>query len=179
MDAPRGRRATRTPSRADMLIHRRGPFPSARCPAFGVTRCDLVVMRVTRRIRVAGVAGLAGLIALGALAACRGQERALGAAPAASPPLGDVPQMLNAQPPFRYPAELYDRRVQGDVMLRLHVDARGQVRPESTTIVTSSGYPAFDSAAVAGTRELTFTPAVRKGRAIGRSIRFPVWFRSP
>ena len=123
-------------------------------------------------------------------AACGGGERA-GALreSAALPPArladaseladGSVPRMLNVEPPFRYPTELYARKVQGNVTLRLHVDSTGRVRPESTSVVTSSGYAALDSAAVQGASSLRFAPAVREGRPVGRSIRFPVFFRHP
>lgn len=87
--------------------------------------------------------------------------------------------MLNEEPPFRYPNELYARQVQGNVMLRLHVDSAGRVAAESTTVVTSSGYPALDSAALHGSAALRFVPAMRGGRPVGRTIRFPVHFRHP
>lgn len=118
--------------------------------------------------------------------ACGGRERgdppafpAARAADADELASGTVPRMLNAEPPFRYPAELWAQKVQGNVTLRLHVDSAGHVRPESTTVVASSGHLALDSAAVRGSAALTFAPAVRDGRPIGRSIRFPVHFRHP
>jgi protein TonB len=92
---------------------------------------------------------------------------------------GSVPRMLNVEPPFRYPTELYARKVQGNVTLRLHVDSTGRVRPESTSIVSSSGYSALDSAAIRGAVALRFAPAMRDGHPVGRSIRFPVLFRHP
>jgi len=92
---------------------------------------------------------------------------------------GSVPRMLNVEPPFRYPTELYARKVQGNVTLRLHVDSTGRVRPESTSIVSSSGYSALDSAAIRGASALRFAPAMRDGHPVGRSIRFPVLFRHP
>jgi protein TonB len=131
--------------------------------------------------------------ALGA-AACRGAEHGMRetAVPRERAPLpaarvadaaelasGTVPRMLNAEPPFRYPAELYARRVQGNVMLRLHVDSTGRVHPDSTSIVASSGIPALDSAAVRGAAALEFAPAVRDGHPVGLTIRFPVHFRHP
>ena len=126
---------------------------------------------------------LAAAVALG----CRGRERTAGAAnlPAVRAAdtselaAGTVPRMLNSEPPFRYPAELWAQRVQGNVTLRLHVDSAGRVRPESTTVATSSGYPLLDSAAVRGSTALTFAPAVRDGRPVAQSIRFPVHFRHP
>jgi TonB family protein len=92
---------------------------------------------------------------------------------------GSVPRMLNPEPPFRYPRELYAQKVQGNVTLRLHVDSAGRVAAESTSVVVSSGFAALDSAAVRGSAALTFAPAMRGGRPVGRSIRFPVHFRHP
>ena len=121
--------------------------------------------------------------------ACRGGEHAVLRDGTALPPArlanasdlaeGTVPRMLNVEPPFRYPTELYARKVQGNVTLRLHVDSTGRVRPESTSIVTSSGFAALDSAAVHGAAALRFAPALRDGHPVGRSIRFPVLFRHP
>ncbi|WP_025409973.1 energy transducer TonB [Gemmatirosa kalamazoonensis] len=123
------------------------------------------------------------------LGACGGGEHAVLRDGTALPPArlanaadlaeGTVPRMLNVEPPFRYPTELYARKVQGDVTLRLHVDSTGRVRPESTSVIASSGYAALDSAAVRGAAALRFAPAVRDGRPVGRSIRFPVLFRHP
>lgn len=87
--------------------------------------------------------------------------------------------MRNARLPFRYPGALYLRRVQGDVTLRLWVDAAGRVRPESTRVAESSGARLLDSAAVAGSVRLEFTPARRGGRPVAAPLLFPVHFRHP
>ena len=90
-----------------------------------------------------------------------------------------LPVILNADLPFRYPAELYARKVQGNVTLWVHIDSTGQIRPESTTVVESSGYPSLDSAALAGSRELRFKPATASGKPLAVSLLFPVYFRHP
>jgi TonB family protein len=90
-----------------------------------------------------------------------------------------VPQMLNDELPFRYPVPLYVRRVQGNVMLRLYVDTSGAVVPDSTRVVEPSGYPALDSAALAGAARLRFRGARRRGVPIAVSMLFPVHFRHP
>src|SRR6476619_3200503 len=74
-----------------------------------------------------------------------------------------LPVMQNAELPFKYPPELYAQKVQGNVTLRIHIDATGAVKPESTSVIESSGYPALDSAAVTGARVLHFRPAYAKG----------------
>lgn len=91
----------------------------------------------------------------------------------------EVPKVLNTELPFRYPAALYARRVQGNVTLRLHVDRDGQVVPDSTRIEETSGYAALDSAAVKGSQELRFVPAKLRGDAIPTTVLFPVYFRHP
>ncbi len=93
---------------------------------------------------------------------------------------GDTPpQMRNVRLPFRYPGALYPRHIQGNVTLRLWVDSAGRVRPESTRVAESSGARLLDSAAVAGSVRLQFTPARHVGRPIGAPLLFPVHFRHP
>ena len=98
----------------------------------------------------------------------------------AGPPAPDeVPRMINSELPFRYPPALYAQKVQGNVTLRLRVDTNGQVRPDSTRIEETSGYPALDSAAVKGSQELRFVPAKLHGEPMAVTILFPVYFRHP
>ena len=119
-----------------------------------------------------------------AAAACadkkgEGAEHAAFAMTSRGPKPDELPAMLNAEPPFRYPADLYAQRVQGNTTLRIYIDSGGAILPESTLVVESSGYPTRDSAAVAGSRELRFRPALRRGEAIPVAILFPVYFRHP
>jgi TonB family protein len=90
-----------------------------------------------------------------------------------------LPVMQNAELPFKYPPDLYAQKVQGNVTLRIHIDTAGRVRPESTSVVESSGYPRLDSAAVDGARALEFRPAYSKGAPLAISVLFPVYFRHP
>ncbi len=87
------------------------------------------------------------------------------------------PLALPGEVPVRYPPDLYDRGIDGDVVLRLFVDAAGRLVPESVTVVTSSGYSAFDSAAVHGATQMRFTPAQRHGTAVGMAFLQPIQFR--
>lgn len=96
-----------------------------------------------------------------------------------TPQPDSLPVLLNAEVPFRYPAELYAQRVQGNVSLRLFVDEYGRVRSDSTSISESSGHAPLDSAALSGSRELRFSPATRKGKAMAVTIIYPVFFRHP
>jgi TonB family protein len=91
----------------------------------------------------------------------------------------EMPALVNADLPFRYPAELYARKVQGNVTLKLFIDRDGRVVPDSIRIDEASGHVALDSAAVKGAPELHFVPAKLHGEAIAVSLLFPVYFRHP
>jgi TonB family protein len=96
----------------------------------------------------------------------------LGSAPAEEPPVA-----LNAEPVVQYPPELYDRRVEGDVVLRLFVDSTGRLAPESTRVAESSGTAALDSAAVRGVVRLQYAPARRHGLPVSTAFLQTVEFR--
>lgn len=124
------------------------------------------------------LAALLGLLP----AACIDKKTAQAAVEAiqSGPEKPDVlPRMRGTQLPFRYPRDLYERKVQGNVTLRIYIDAAGRVHPESTMVVEPSGYPSLDSAAVAGVPLLDFTPATLRGQPIPVTILFPVFFRHP
>lgn len=91
----------------------------------------------------------------------------------------EAPRLISTDLPFRYPVALYARKVQGNVLLRLFIDADGTATPDSTRIEASSGYPALDSAALTGARELRFVPAKLRGDALPLEVMFPVYFRHP
>ena len=50
---------------------------------------------------------------------------------------------------------------------------------ESTGVAESSGYPAFDSAALASVGQLRFAPALRNGAPVATLFLLPVDFRHP
>ena len=87
--------------------------------------------------------------------------------------------MVNKELPFRYPAPLYARRVQANVVLRLFIDRDGRILADSTRVEETSGYGALDSAAVKGSQELYFIPAKLHGEPLAVSVLFPVYFRHP
>jgi TonB family protein len=122
------------------------------------------------------------VLGVGALSACTEKDTTQKMAQAlqvGSAHPDEVPKVINTELPFRYPAALYARRVQGNVTLRLFVDRDGQVLPDSTRIEESSGYAALDSAAVKGSQELRFVPAKLRGEAMATTVLFPVYFRHP
>lgn len=90
-----------------------------------------------------------------------------------------MPVVTNEDLPFRYPTALFTQQVQGNVTLRIFIDAEGRVVMDSTRVVETSGYTALDSAAVKGSEELRFVPAKRRGEPMAVSILFPVYFRHP
>ena len=91
----------------------------------------------------------------------------------------ELPKVLNSELPFRYPAALYARRIQGNVTLRMRIERNGLVLDDSTRVEDSSGYPALDSAALRGSRELHFVPAKRRGESLPATVLFPIYFRHP
>lgn len=90
-----------------------------------------------------------------------------------------APVMLNKELPFRYPPALYAQKVQGNVTLRIYIDREGAIVGDSTRVAETSGFNALDSAAMKGSRDLTFVPAKTQGQAVPVSILLPVFFRHP
>ena len=101
------------------------------------------------------------LLPLAVLAACAGDREIDQPAP-----LGEVPIV--------YPLSLWDQGIEGETLLRVRVTDVGQV--DSVEVVESSGHAAFDSAAIAGARELRFEPARQDGKRIRVWARVPVHF---
>ncbi|CAN5702418.1 hypothetical protein BH24GEM1_BH24GEM1_14700 [soil metagenome] len=100
--------------------------------------------------------------------------------PAAAESTADQPPVaLNPVTPMTYPPALLEQGIEGRVLLRLYVDVQGKLLPDSTRVAESSGYPALDSAALSGARELRFSPALRNGRAVAAPFLQPVHFRHP
>ncbi|OLC43889.1 MAG: hypothetical protein AUH75_02090 [Gemmatimonadetes bacterium 13_1_40CM_4_65_7] len=116
---------------------------------------------------------------VGALAGCHGSAPRADSATgqAAPPPESEAPVALNPNVPIAYPPALFDQRVEGDVTLRLFVDSTGKLIPESTRVTEPSGYPALDSAALAGASALRFAPAKRHGIPVATAFLQPVEFR--
>jgi periplasmic protein TonB len=89
----------------------------------------------------------------------------------------EVPPQQLPGSPFHYPEELWDAGVEGETLLEVHVSETGTV--DSTRVERSSGYPAFDSAAVAGARDLRFEPARRGDEPVSVRVLLPVQFHLP
>lgn len=79
--------------------------------------------------------------------------------------------------PFHYPEELWDAGVEGETVLRLWVNPGGAV--DSVQVERTSEYPAFDSAAINGARDLQFEPARQADSTVGTWVLLPVQFDLP
>ena len=134
--------------------------------------------RHPRRPRAIALACAAALLAT---AGCDTKEVAKKAVDAmwSGPKPDELPRMVNKELPFHYPSALYAQKVQGNVTLRIWIDENGNVKPEYTRVVETSGYAALDSAAVRGSQELRFVPAKLRGEPLALGILFPVYFRHP
>jgi TonB family protein len=84
------------------------------------------------------------------------------------------PAPLYGEVPIEYPLQLWDQDKEGETLLRVRVTDTGQV--DSIEVVESAGIPAFDSAAVAGARQLRFRPARKGGKRIEVWAKVPVHF---
>lgn len=115
------------------------------------------------------------------VAACGGKDDGtVRLANAPAEPVGltadQPPVAINPVSPMVYPAALLQQGIEGRVLLRLYADSTGRLVPDSTRIEQSSGYPALDSAAVAGAPGLQFSPALRHNRPVAAAFLQPVHF---
>ncbi|MDT8368238.1 MAG: energy transducer TonB [Longimicrobiales bacterium] len=102
------------------------------------------------------------LILMPFLAACAGEQQI------------QRPSPLFQNIPIEYPLDLWDQGVEGETLVRVRVSETGTVT--EVEILESSGWAAFDSAAVVGARQLRFDPARRNGRRIEVWARVPILF---
>src|SRR5438045_5870785 len=131
-------------------------------------------------MRLADLRSISAITAFGlAIAGCHGSvpQNNSETGQAAPPPESEAPVALNPNVPIAYPPALFDQKVEGDVTLRLFVDSTGKLIPESTRVAEPSGYPALDSAALAGASALRFAPATRHGIPVATAFLQPVEFR--
>lgn len=91
----------------------------------------------------------------------------------------EPPVPTGNEPPMVYPDALAAQRLGGSVILRLFADSTGHIVAESTAVQESSGYPALDSAALAGAPRLRYAPALRNGLPVATAFLQPVTFRPP
>jgi periplasmic protein TonB len=89
-------------------------------------------------------------------------------------PVPETPPRQLSASPFEYPEDLWDAQVEGQTTLRLFISDHGSV--DTVRLEKTSGYAAFDSAALAGGRSLRFRPATRGGKAVAAWFLLPVKF---
>lgn len=89
-------------------------------------------------------------------------------------PVPETPPRQLSESPFQYPEELWDAQVEGQTTLRLYISERGSV--DTVRVDKGSGYAPFDSAALAGSRDLRFSPATRGGKPVAAWFLLPVRF---
>lgn len=122
------------------------------------------------------------LMALFALLGCTSPDASvvnLPTTPAAGTRKDEPPVATNPDIPVEYPAALFQQGIEGRVLLKLYADSTGALVNDSTKVAESSGYPAFDSAAVASAKFLTFAPGRRNGVAVAMTFTQPILFRHP
>ena len=112
------------------------------------------------RLRVSSIIGM-----LIALVSCSGEDEI------------EQPIPLLDEMTIAYPLSLWDEAIEGETLLRVRVTEMGSI--DSVQISESSGYHAFDSAAVAGVEGLQFSPAIQDGKKIGVWVTLPVLFSKP
>ena len=82
------------------------------------------------------------------------------------------PRILHLDEPV-YPPRALRLHREGQVLLRLAIDSRGQLR--SATVVESAGY-GFDAAALKAVRRSRFAPATKAGQPVSCVALLPVSF---
>ena len=99
-------------------------------------------------------------------------------------PVAAAPVELSASAPVpiespgpRYPRGALRRGESGEVLLSIHVDARGV--PSQVDVASSSGSRDLDRAAVAAARRWRFRPAMRDGSPVAGVVNVPISFTRP
>lgn len=92
---------------------------------------------------------------------------------AAEEPL-QQPVPMAEKNPVEYPVSMWDRKVEGETMLLVHVNEYGDV--DSAYVEKTSGHADFDTAAVKGAKLLRFTPGRRGEKHIAMWTRLPIRF---
>lgn len=74
-----------------------------------------------------------------------------------------------------YPEELWDAGLEGETWLRIFVSEIGTA--DTVRVERSSGYAAFDSAAVRAARATLFHPGRRANALVATWVRLPIRFK--
>jgi TonB family protein len=87
----------------------------------------------------------------------------------------EAPVPMPGNSPFAYPLELWDQKVEGQTMLMVLVSELGTV--DSAFVHERSGFAEFDSAALAGVKQMRFSPGRQGDRRIAMWTKLPVKFQ--
>ena len=79
-----------------------------------------------------------------------------------------------SNPPPPYPEEANRKKQEGKVLVSVQVETNG--RPNSVTLISSSGFPLLDAAALEAVRKWTFEPANVGGLPVASRVEVPVVF---
>lgn len=79
-----------------------------------------------------------------------------------------------SNPPPLYPEEADRKKQEGKVLVSVQVEANG--RPGSVTLISSSGFPLLDAAALEAVRKWTFYPQNVGGLPVASRVEVPVVF---
>ena len=86
-----------------------------------------------------------------------------------------LPSLKTQELPFRYPANLWRDGIEGEVLLKVHITAIGDV--DSVRLERSSGVARLDSIAIKGARQLKYHPATQGETAVAVWANLPVRFQ--
>jgi TonB family protein len=98
----------------------------------------------------------------------------LGACSGASDEAIEPPTPFPGRSPFAYPPQLVDLDAEGQTVLMVHVTTAGVV--DSVYVLEPARWSAFDSSALAGARQLRFSPGKQGSRRLAMWTRLPVRF---
>ncbi len=82
------------------------------------------------------------------------------------------PSRLDSVQPFEYPRAAWAAGASGTTVLKLRISPDGTV--DSVLVLRSSGHPSLDSAALANSHKLRYTPAQQGDRPVAIWGRLPV-----
>jgi protein TonB len=141
------------------------PAPIAAAPTWGDLTRELLPPDPARST-------MAGAEAVAGAGAAPDVARATATIPAAEAAV--APAVLLEAPEPAYPVLSRRAGEEGTVLCRLHVDALGAV--SRVEVVTSSGFPRLDAAAVRALERWRFRPRTRGGQGVPSEILHPVSF---
>ncbi len=98
--------------------------------------------------------------------------------PKAAPRLSMDAEPVVGNPLPKYPSDVLEAGIEGDVIARLQIDSSGRVN--DVVIVSHQGQqdPRLDQAAISALLQWQFQPALREGEPVASVVQVPVEFRT-